>query len=303
MKKILFLLFVAVVLSACLFGLFDKTPEGMVFVEGGQFTMSNYGSADTFQVQISSYYIAEKEVSMADILIWVNAIGLDASGNYKGFSLLDIYSYSCPYVYQDSQWVAQSFPNHRLESASAVYVSWYAACMFCNWLSNESGRDSVYTFDGIAVSANHSKNGYRLPTEAEWEYAAREGAQSENKYSGTNYIDSLSNFAWYVDNAYSVTPADFEYGVHPSGKKQANGLGIYDMSGNVAEWCWDNYGIFPMVAQVDPMGSSFGTDKVCRGGGWDMLANYCEIKYRLFTHPISRYHQLGFRMAMSYLDN
>ena len=122
-------------------------------------------------------------------------------------------------------------------------VTWYNAVSFCNKLSEKEGRQAVYTIDGTTVTADWSKNGYRLPTEAEWEYAAKGGNGSPGNYlyAGSNNVDDV---AWYSGNS-SNTP-------HVVGKAKPNGLGIYDMSGNVWEWCWDWYSDYSSEAQSDP---------------------------------------------------
>lgn len=130
---------------------------------------------------------------------------------------------------------------------------------------------------------------YRLPTEAEWEYAARGGNQSQGyKYSGSNDINLV---AWYNENSNSTT--------HAVGTKQANELGIYDMSGNVWEWCSDWYGVYTADSQVDPTGPETGSYRVLRGGGWFNNAGYVRVSYRNYIVPDTRSIHLGFRLACS----
>ncbi|MBP9995265.1 MAG: SUMF1/EgtB/PvdO family nonheme iron enzyme [bacterium] len=130
---------------------------------------------------------------------------------------------------------------------------------------------------------------FRLPTEAEWEYAARGGNKSRGyKYSGSN---SIGDVAWYKDNSWSET--------HAVGTKSPNELGIYDMSGNVYEWCQDWYGSYGSGSQTNPQGPSFGSDRVRRGGGWRYNAQYCRVSNRHNYAPDSRYNYLGFRLVVS----
>jgi formylglycine-generating enzyme required for sulfatase activity len=130
---------------------------------------------------------------------------------------------------------------------------------------------------------------YRLPTEAEWEYAARGGNKSQgNKYSGSNNLDEV---AWYRDNSGGKT--------NDVGTKSPNELGIYDMSGNVWEWVSDWYGDYTSGAQTNPTGPSSGSDRVNRGGSWYNNAEYCRVSFRVGNHPGSRGEIIGFRLVLS----
>ncbi len=130
---------------------------------------------------------------------------------------------------------------------------------------------------------------FRLPTEAEWEYAARGGSKSRGyKYSGSN---SIGDVAWYDSNSSSKT--------HPVKTKQANELGLYDMSGNVDEWCQDRYGDYSSGSQTNPTGPSSGSDRVSRGGCWGhKFARYCRVANRSYCTPDNRYSSLGLRLAL-----
>ena len=130
---------------------------------------------------------------------------------------------------------------------------------------------------------------FRLPTEAEWEYAARGGNKSQGyKYSGSNNIGAV---AWFEDNSKKQT--------HPVATKSPNELGIYDMSGNVWERCSDRYGDYNGTSQTNPMGPVIGSSRVVRGGSWYFDARYCRVSNRDFSTPSNRYSGLGFRLALS----
>lgn len=150
------------------------------------------------------------------------------------------------------------------------YVNWEEAMEFCRLLSNKTGKK------------------YTLPTEAQWEYAARGGKKADGtKYAGSNMIDAV---AWYTDNSGSST--------HPCGTKCANALGIYDMSGNVYEWCKDWYSsIYTSNGTNNPTGPSSGTDRVARGGCWSYGAASCRVAARGSGSPGSRGGYLGFRVV------
>ena len=126
-----------------------------------------------------------------------------------------------------------------------------------------------------------------LPTEAQWEYAARGGNKSKGSiYSGSNEIDEV---AWYNDNSDRMT--------HPVKTKAPNELGIYDMSGNVFEWCSDWYGSYSSAAQTDPTGPATGFYRVRRGGSWDDIAASCRVAYRISGAPTNTINYLGLRLA------
>ena len=150
-------------------------------------------------------------------------------------------------------------------------VSWYDVQEFIRKLNAMTGKS------------------YRLPTEAEWEYAARGGRSYGYKYSGSYYIDDV---AWYIDNSYERT--------HPVGYKDPNELGIYDMSGNVWEWCQDWNGEYSIEPQTNPKGPSYGSDRVLRGGGWDCSPIVCRVSDRRWHTPDLRDNYCGFRLALSY---
>ena len=130
---------------------------------------------------------------------------------------------------------------------------------------------------------------FRLPTEAEWEFAARGGNKSRHtQYSGSSNIDEV---AWYDGNSSIKT--------HPVKTKKANELGIYDLSGNVWEWCQDWYGDYSSNAQTNPTGPSSGTFRVYRGGSWFNNARYCRSAFRISYSPDYRYYNLGLRLVLS----
>lgn len=169
-------------------------------------------------------------------------------------------------------------------------VTWFEAVAFCNELSLQEGYTPVYTVNGTSVTADWNSNGYRLPTEAEWEYAARGGASSANtKYSGSNSLDDV---AWYSLNSASFS--------HAVGTKNSNQLGIYDMSGNVWEWCWDWYGNYSSAIQGDPRGPDSGANKVLRGGSWFTGAYYCRVSFRDHYNPGYRDANNGFRVVRKF---
>ena len=137
---------------------------------------------------------------------------------------------------------------------------------------------------------------FRLPTEAEWEFAARGGNLSQGyKYAGSNTIGDV---AWYHDNSEALGSSSPDYGTHTVGTKAPNELGLYDMSGNVWEWCQDWYSSYSSNAQTNPMGPATGTDLVNRGGSWGNSAGRCRVSYRGISSSSSRTSYLGLRLAL-----
>ena len=179
----------------------------------------------------------------------------------------------------------QSTENHPVEQ-----VSWLDAVQFCNKLSEKEGLKPFYEIEaGAARVRDWTGPGYRLPTEAEWEYACRAGSQA--RYSFGNNEASLGEHGWYDGNSGSQT--------HPVGQKRANALGLYDMHGNVWEWCWDGYAddYYKQSLGDDPLGVAGAALRVIRGGSWRLNPRYCRSAYRRRNTPGYRRNDVGFRLA------
>ena len=168
------------------------------------------------------------------------------------------------------------------------WVSWFDAVNFCNRLSELEGIEPYYDIDGEQVRVSGG-SGYRLPTEAQWEYACRAGTTTRWYYGDDP--EQLTEYAWFDQNSGGRT--------HSVGEKLPNAWGLYDMHGNVWEWCWDWYGKYGRVVAEDPTGPSGGSYRVYRGGGWAFDAGYCRAAYRGWDTPSLRDGFLGFRLARS----
>jgi formylglycine-generating enzyme required for sulfatase activity len=204
-------------------------------------------------------------------------------------------------------------PTAEAKTEPVTYINWRDAVIWCNAYSEMSGKEPVYYTDGtyttvLRTSANTTgtnaavdqavmkpgANGYRLPLEVQWEYAARGGGMPSTtgtfayKWAGTNSESGLGTYAWYGNSSGST---------HPVGEKTENGLGLYDMSGNVLEWCWDWYGPVGTGSEANPPGSVSGVYRVLRGGGWNSSALRCAVAIRYISYPYLRYHFVGFRVS------
>ena len=225
------------------------------------------------------------------------------------------------------------FEGDKQEKRPVEGVTWYDAVWYCNALSEKVNlspayiievtkvsqvNEKGYSISEATVTLNEDANGYRLPTEAEWEYAARGGNPDAEAWDftfsgadtadGKSYTESknagLDAVGWYWYNTVTGTTEDTKptegnqgYGTHQVGKKEANTLGIYDMSGNVFEWCYDLYGTINEGEEKDPQGASSGSSRVRRGGSWSSFAYYASVSFRGLNYPYSRGGNLGFRVV------
>ena len=239
----------------------EHLPE-MVFVQGGTFTMgSPEGIGEEREspqhlVAVSDFNIGKYEMTQVQ---WTAVMGSNPS-QFKG------------------------------DNRPVVTVSW-------DDIVGTSGNymdlhGTKYYENGFIYRLNQlTGKSYRLPTEAEWEYAARGGNKRVEPgftYSGSNNIDEVT---WYLGN-------NSPYGTKPVGSKAPNELGIYDMSGNVYEWCSDWYEAYTAMPKIDPKGPETGSLRVIRGGCWLHPATLCRVAYRYHLTPDSRYEDLGFRLVL-----
>jgi len=257
-------------------------PEVFVSVPGGTFTMGRTtGSGDsnelpTHQVTLNSFSICKYEVTQSE---WQAIMGSNPANDYG---------------------VGDNYPVYS--------VSWYAVIKYSNLRSMNEGLTPVYSISGStnpdnwgavptsdnttwdAAICNWSANGYRLPTEAEWEYAARSATNTPDYlYSGSDDINAV---AWYDLN-------NSPNGAKPVGGKAANGLDTYDMTGNVWEWCWDWYdsSYYSSSPANNPTGPGSGSFRLLRGGNWGSEAYRCRVSFRNYYNPYEPHINVGFRIC------
>jgi formylglycine-generating enzyme required for sulfatase activity len=284
--------------------------QEMVFVQGGTFTMGctlaqktgcDVGSCCDWelpnrQVSLSDYSIGKYEVTQGE---WKVLFGSNPS-----------YFIGCG------------------DNCPVEQVSWFDALVYCNRLSESKGYTPCYYTNAnftqiygksgntwslpnqdITIYWREDANGYHLPTEAQWEYAARGGYKSTNKeFAGSN---SIGDVAWYWDNSQvTYTPNLQNKGTHTKGTKNANELGIFDMSGNVWEWCFDTYagGAYPNTNDccnpTAPDGTTLhtsagGSYRIGRGGSWVTFAFCSRVSFRNSYYPYNRDSNIGFRLCRS----
>jgi hypothetical protein len=263
------------------------------YLEGFNKKWSDYAKAQKdqslskrFKVLYDKKILTSKNTGM--ILIYVGG----GTFNRKGSNLTvsDFYIGKTEVTQEQYQSVMGKNPSKNRDAGDNYPVhdvTWYNAVEFCNSLSEMEGLTKCYSGSGNSITCNLLENGYRLPTEAEWEYAARGGNQSRGfEYSGSNSIDGV---AWYLSNSGSKT--------HAVGTKDPNELGIYDMSGNVWEWCNDWDGDYNSSAQTNPVGPSTGSTRVLRGGSVATVIPHCRVTNSSSFAPDNSLDFNGFRIV------
>lgn len=275
-------------------------PDGFALIPSGSFTMGDQSSPPVgysdelpvHSVQVSAFYMAKYEVTKE---LWdtVRAWGLTNG-------------------YTDLAVGGGKAANHPVHS-----ITWYDMVKWCNARSQKESLTPCYTVSGLtyetgssAPDCNWNASGYRLPSEAEWEKSARIGVYGKNFPWGDTITHSQANYYSRSFFTYDVSPTRNYHPTYavggvpyssPVGSFAPNGHGLYDMAGNMWEWCWDWDGssYYSTSPGSDPRGPSSGTSRVDRGGSWDNGAAYCRVAYRNSNTPTITDVSIGFRIARS----
>ena len=277
----------------------DIVTDDMVFVEGGTFTMGdpfNEGDYDEYplhEVTVSSFYMCRYEVTNSNFIEFLNSYEVDPDGSYNGTELIDIADVDCAIDHNGTEFYFGGSIYISSENCPLLEETWYGAVVYCNWKSEQEGLTPCY--DLTDWSCDFEAVGYRLPTEAEWEYAGRGGIHHADnyRYCGCHNTFELTNYCWFSSN-------NNPEGVKEVGTKFPNQLGLYDMSGNAGEWCWDWYGTYSGSPQTDPHGPAGGLYRVQRSGLWGYSAFSCRVANRAPMTPETSNNCLGFRVCRAY---
>ena len=290
---------------------FATIPAG-TFVMGDTFGEGNSNERPTRTVYVSAFAMQKTEVTnaqMAEVMNWALGQGLISAStttvqNTAGTpqELLDMDS-DIELSWNGSQIVVDA----GKENYPVQDVSWYGSVAYCNYLSQKVGKPQCYDIGGT-WECDFSKKGYRLPTEAEWEKAARGGLAGKRfpwgdtiDHSRANYRANGSAYTYdvssYTTFTYHPTYNDGTYPyTSPVGSFAANEYGLYDMSGNLWEWCNDRYGTYS--GSSNPTGPATGSDRVIRGGSWYGYAFLTRCAYRYGFYPTGTFYDIGFRPAL-----
>jgi formylglycine-generating enzyme required for sulfatase activity len=262
--------------------IFSYSETRLIFVDRG--TLSPVWG-NSIQIEMDGFFISDRELTVSDWKKYLSTTGYNYNWSRSNHSLSP-----------------NSSPNTLIENDDwPMYnVTWLEAVEYCNWLSRNEGYSEVYSISGNEVYWDRTKEGYRLPTELEWEYAAKGGDVSiPTKFSGSNNVDEV---AWYGDNSGGYP--------NPVKQKKPNILGLFDMSGNVGEWCWDFYEKDYIPSQENKYGPLVGNAyetidskenerdlKVVRGGTCLNSMKFCDIEKRGASYLDDR-AMVGFRIVL-----
>jgi formylglycine-generating enzyme required for sulfatase activity len=302
-------------------------PGDMVYIPGGEFEMGDQftegGTEErpVHAVSVDSFFMGSFEISNQQYCDYLNsALGSGSiyllgnrvygTGNGQVYCDTDGADAESQIDFSDPDFSVRYKGGRDMSDDPMQNVSWYGAVAYCNWRSGEEGHELCYNISDPNFPCDFSKHGYRLATEAEWEYASRGG--EHNPYYRFPWGDGISHSqANYRANGNYGYDGSYPIGYHPDwdgvlphtsvvGSFVANGYGLYDMAGNVFEWCNDWYdSVYYDTSPYDnPTGPASGTFSILRGGSWYGNARYCRAACRYFMYPDSRDEFIGFRIVL-----
>ncbi len=254
----------------------------MILISAGSFEMGSnghYTEKPPHHVTLSNFFISDCPVTNSEYCAFLNAMGNLKEKKVQWLQLEE--NDYCGIIKENDKYKVKEGYHKR----PVVYVSWYGAVAFCNWLSESEGFEKCYGDINKRGNPDIAEKGYRLPTEAEWEYSCR--GKSKGDYFWGDAVDG--SYCWYSENSGENH--------HDVGSVKANNFGLYDMSGNVWEWCSDWFGNYTSETLSNPVGPASGSYKVVRGGSWKCEAGNCRSSARSSLWAGSRSHSLGFRIA------
>jgi sulfatase modifying factor 1 len=302
-------------------------PQDMAYIRGGTFQMGDSldGESDALPVHtvtLSYFYIGKHDITNQQYCNFLNSAAVKVisgtvyastdSGNsypYCDTSAVDTYS---QIAYSGSVFSVRTKGSRSMVNDPMICVSWYGAAAYCNWRSQQEGKEQCYDTSDPNWPCDFTKNGYHLPTEAQWEYAARGGFSGKRfpwgdvntiSHSQANYYSCNGCYSYDLGPPWGFDPtwsADDIYPyTSPVGSFAANGYGLYDMAGNVWQWCNDWWGLYSSSPQTNPTGPASGYHPVLRGGGWFSHASGCRVACRYYDDdPDGRYYYCGFRVSL-----
>ncbi len=294
-------------------------PPETILVEGGTFTMGDAYNAGTIDekplhaVNLSDFEIGVYEITnqqFADVLNWALANNRYSKLNVKqaqafGQPLIFLGATSCRITYTGSQFIVETLDGFSMADHPVTQVSWYGAALYCNWLSEIVGLEPSY--DTSNWNCQFSATGYRLPTEAEWEYAAGWTGSAQFRYAnGRNTVNCTSANVKQSEfcNPFNLTliplsaPVGFYNGLNGT-VHSVSPAGLYDMAGNVWEWCndWYDPAYYASSPANNPRGATVGTERVIRGGSWLAKTRNARTAERNKFAPAKGHDDKGFRVA------
>ncbi|MDR2574850.1 MAG: SUMF1/EgtB/PvdO family nonheme iron enzyme [Treponema sp.] len=273
----------------------------MAAIPAGSFTMGSpvieldrdpFGET-RHRVNMRAFYIASKELTVGEFRRFVEDTGHVTTAETDGGAQA--------YDEAKNEWFFRAGANWRNpgfrqgDDHPVVCVSWFDAVKYCNWLSVKEGFKPAYTITGQTVNWDRSANGYRLPTDAEWEYACRAGT-STPLFTGESISTSQANYNGSIAHNYGNIGL-FRKATVSAGSFPPNAWGVYDMHGNVWEWCWDYYSNPNTTSLSDPTGPASGTHRINRGGSWSSPGKLLRSAVRASDFPETAGSNLGFRLA------